>query len=51
VKGKRIWRLASASTMPRIFFWFGQTTNQTLAVMIMASHMPMPIVTTCLCQW
>jgi hypothetical protein len=41
---------ALASTRPSTFFWFGQMTNQTLAAMIMASHMPMPMVTTGGCK-
>src|SRR6267142_971022 len=34
-----------AATMPRIFFWFGQITPQTLSSMIVPSHAPMPITT------
>ena len=32
-----------AGTMPRIFFWFGQMTPQTLSSMIVPSQAPMPI--------
>ena len=32
-----------AGTMPRIFFWFGQISTQTLNSMIVPSHAPMPI--------
>ena len=32
-----------AATMPRIFFWFGQISAQTLNSMIVPSHAPMPI--------
>src|SRR5690606_38119465 len=34
---------ASASTMPRAIFWFGQMKAQTLMNMMIASHMPAPI--------
>ncbi len=33
----------STCTMPRAFFWFGQITNQTLNHMMIASHMPTPM--------
>ncbi len=38
-----IWS-ALASTMPRIYFWFGQIRIQTLYNMMVPSHAPTPIV-------
>ena len=35
---------SAAGTIPSALFWFGQITNQTLAAMMMPSHMPIPIV-------
>ena len=32
-----------AGTMPRIFFWLGQISTQTLNSMMRPSHPPMPI--------
>ena len=49
---------SSAATMPSAFFWFGQITNHTFAAMMIASHMPMPIIRVvgsvsimALCRW